>query len=92
MKVQIRHGVFETNSSSTHSLVIMTDEEYKDYMNGEFYLNRNGEKISKDNNRSSKLHLYIPACYKENGSWHTSYILSQLGIKATDEKGKIGLS
>ena len=48
MKVQVRYSCFETNSSSTHSVVIMTDEEYKDYLNHEFYLNRDGEKVSKD--------------------------------------------
>ena len=48
MKVQVRCGCFETNSSSTHSLVIMTDEEYKDYLKHEFYFNRDGEKVSKD--------------------------------------------
>ena len=33
----IRHGVFETNSSSTHSLTIMTQEEY-DKWDKEHYL------------------------------------------------------
>ena len=37
MKTQIRRGVFETNSSSTHGIsitnhvAILTDKEYKDY-------------------------------------------------------------
>ena len=30
MKRQIRRGVFETNSSSTHSLTMCSEEEYKD--------------------------------------------------------------
>lgn len=29
MKVQIRRGVFETNSSSTHSMTIISDEDYQ---------------------------------------------------------------
>ena len=32
---QIRYGVFETNSSSTHSLTICSDEEYKKFQSGE---------------------------------------------------------
>lgn len=31
---QIRYGVFETNSSSTHSLTICSDEEYKKFESG----------------------------------------------------------
>jgi hypothetical protein len=34
-KVQIRQGVFETNSSSTHSLCICTKEEFEKFKNGE---------------------------------------------------------
>lgn len=33
--LQIRRGTFETNSSSTHSIAIYTDEEYKDRMKKE---------------------------------------------------------
>ena len=35
MKRQIRRGVFETNSSSTHSIVICSEEEYKKWVKGE---------------------------------------------------------
>ena len=35
MKRQVRLGVFETNSSSTHSLTMCTEEEYKRWENGE---------------------------------------------------------
>ena len=34
---QIRQGVFETNSSSTHSLCICTKKEYEDLPNKEDY-------------------------------------------------------
>ena len=34
MQVQIRENVFETNSSSTHSLVIATKSEFSDFKNG----------------------------------------------------------
>lgn len=32
---KVRHGVFETNSSSVHTLTICTDEQYGLYMDGE---------------------------------------------------------
>ena len=35
MKKQIRRGVFETNSSSTHSLTMCREEEYKKWENKE---------------------------------------------------------
>ena len=34
---QIRSGVFETNSSSTHSICICTDEELKAWKNNEIF-------------------------------------------------------
>lgn len=40
MKKQIRMGVFETNSSMTHSLTICTDNEYRKWQNGEVYWRR----------------------------------------------------
>lgn len=41
---QIRRNVFETNSSSSHSLVITTDNEHmtKEEINNEFHLRENG--------------------------------------------------
>lgn len=37
---QIRYGTFETNSSSTHSLVICTEQDYKDWESGKILLNK----------------------------------------------------
>lgn len=37
MKRQVRLGVFETNSSMTHSLTMCTDSEYQKWVNGEVY-------------------------------------------------------
>lgn len=38
MKRQVRRGVFESNSSSTHSLQICTKEEFDKWKNGEILL------------------------------------------------------
>ena len=35
---QIRVGVFETNSSSTHSLTIVSEEDYNKWVSGELLL------------------------------------------------------
>jgi len=38
MKVQIRQGVFETNSSSTHSLAIYNKNEWEEFKNGDLLI------------------------------------------------------
>lgn len=35
MKIQIRRGVFETNSSSVHNLILCTKEQWDKFINGE---------------------------------------------------------
>ena len=35
--IQIRRNTFETNSSSTHSLVLCTKEQYKNFKNGNVF-------------------------------------------------------
>lgn len=46
---QIRKGVFETNSSSTHSLTICTEDEYEAWKKGEFLLDEWNGKLVKTN-------------------------------------------
>lgn len=54
MKTQIRRGMFETNSSSTHGIsitnhvAILTDKEYKDYQNDKLFITRYGEIMTLD--------------------------------------------
>lgn len=61
MKRQVRFNVFETNSSSTHSLVLCTDDDYVKWANGEMffddYLNVlvSIEEINKDEKLKSQL-------------------------------------
>lgn len=58
MKRRIRCGVFETNSSSTHSICICTKEDYDKWKNGEMLYDRyNEELVSLDDaakNRSTR--------------------------------------
>ena len=41
MKVQIRQGVFETNSSSTHAVSVCTKTQWEDYKSGKLWLDNN---------------------------------------------------
>lgn len=45
MKINVRKGVFETNSSSTHSLTICSKEEYEKWANGEYIFDDLKEKF-----------------------------------------------
>ncbi len=36
--IKVRYGCFETNSSSVHSLIIANEEEYKQLINGELFM------------------------------------------------------
>lgn len=42
---QIRVGVVETNSSSTHSLTIVSEEDYNKWVDGKLLFDRNDEKL-----------------------------------------------
>lgn len=47
---QIRHGVFETNSSSVHSLTMCSNDEYNTWKNGEvLYWKEQDKFITKEN-------------------------------------------
>lgn len=41
MKVQVRQGVFDTNSSSTHAVSVCTKSQWEDYKSGKVWLNNN---------------------------------------------------
>ena len=38
--ITVRYGTFETNSSSTHSMVICTEDEWNKWVNGELFASR----------------------------------------------------
>lgn len=42
--IKVRRGVFETNSSSTHSITMCNESDYEKWVNGELYLARWGYK------------------------------------------------
>ena len=42
MTISIRRGVFETNSSSTHSITMCMKVDYDEWQKGDLYLNKGG--------------------------------------------------
>ena len=48
MKKQVRAGVFETNSSSTHAVTIITDDEYQLYKEGKLHISRYAKIATED--------------------------------------------
>lgn len=50
--IQVRQGVFETNSSSTHSITMCMKSDYDAWVNGEVYLNEGWcRSINPNNNK-----------------------------------------
>ena len=41
--LKIRQGIFETNSSSVHSMIMVNDDEYGQLECGEYYINQYGD-------------------------------------------------
>lgn len=51
---QIRRGVFETNSSSTHSITLCAKDDYYKWKSGEVYLNQGSGWCSNSINKDKK--------------------------------------
>ena len=65
MKRQIRRGVYETNSSSTHSLTMCSDEEFEQWKNGELLFDEWGsESFVKANSLSDDDKKYAAQDYE----------------------------
>lgn len=45
MKRQVRRGVFETNSSSTHSLTMCSESEFNEFEKGNMYIEKWGSEL-----------------------------------------------
>ena len=58
MKEQIRRGVFETNSSSTHSLTMCLKSDYDKWVNGEVMLYTGWGYEYPEDNRPKQNHFY----------------------------------
>lgn len=74
MKEVIRRGMFETNSSSVHSITMCSDDEYSKWKNGEAYFDRyahkfvdKSEEIEKEREEEGTYTQYLT--YDEFDDW-----------------------
>jgi len=71
--IQIRSGVFETNSSSTHSMTVCMKSDFERFKNGEmlfqYYKDKfvETESIPQDDIDSDRYLTYDQWCSKESG-------------------------
>lgn len=85
MKKQIRRGVFETNSSSTHSLTMCSEEEFEQWEKGEVLFDAWGsEKFVKPSNLSDDDKKYAAQDY-ENQKNEFSKDWSELSESAKEK-------
>lgn len=83
---QIRYNTFETNSSSTHSLVISTDSEFKLLKTNELYIYEDDELVDLKQAREKITKWYsnhldeFDRCVKENDIDALSEVLNDCEI------------
>lgn len=83
---QIRKNVFETNSSSTHTLAICTEDEYKDWQNGKLLFNKwhetfvkNSIKITKQDREEAE------RCYTQYNCFFNPVYNTEYTVTISDE-------
>lgn len=64
MKEQIRRGTFETNSSSTHSISICTEDKFTKWKNGELLYDEDTEEFVPTYSLSDEDKLYAKENYE----------------------------
>lgn len=74
--LQIRQGVFETNSSSTHSICICTEEDYQKFRSGEKLFDTYGDclvdKEQAEKDTESWGHRYVNSIYDISQDWYNT--------------------
>ena len=86
MNRKIRRGVFETNSSSVHSLTMCSAEEYKKWENGEVLYWRERDKFATKEEIIAELKT---ESWYSNAKWddedYVNDIFSDEGVKTCEE-------
>lgn len=81
-KVQIRQGVFETNSSSTHSITIVTEKEWDRFVNGELVLDyRELVEVTDENKNDEDFETYEDFSNNEYLEHYITYFTTPSGDK-----------
>lgn len=71
--ISIRKNVFETNSSSTHSLCICTENEYDKFKNGDMMYDGYNEELQFVSDKELKEDKYRYKSYENMGKWLEFY-------------------
>lgn len=71
--ISVRRNVFETNSSSTHSLCICTEEEYEKFKNGSMMYNDYSEELQFVSDKELEEDKYRYKSYEDMGEWLEFY-------------------
>lgn len=82
---QVRKGVFETNSSSTHSLTICTEEEFNRWTSGELMFDTYNDKLVEVNTKISEEEKECAKNYYEKNKsafWKSWEQLSEEEVEA----------
>lgn len=82
---QIRIGTFETNSSSTHSLVVCTEEEYNKWLEGEILVTDYGDIVTKEQYEKEQSGEYFDIAYDYESWWE---YLEKAEYRYTTTKGE----
>lgn len=82
MKKQIRRGVFETNSSSVHSITMCSQDEYSKWESGELLFNRDSECFVKReeaiDNVKTLTHWNTGKLLYEDFDWNDTYEVNRI--------------
>ena len=76
MKRQIRRGVFETNSSSVHSLTMCMESDYNRWSRENLYLYTGSGYGYPDDNKPEKNHFYTrdeAIAFEKTSRWTNKY-------------------
>lgn len=93
----IRNGVFETNSSSTHSLTMCTENEYKSWLDGKLCFHMDGDRfvsLERAAEIDKELYIHQKAEYKDGALYYkgVAYTYQKVGDDGSheylDENGK----
>ena len=70
MKTKIRKNVFETNSSSTHSLQIYDHDKYILFKQGEYLFDAGNRKLVKNDEESIEAYIdFVISLHKNGHGW-----------------------
>lgn len=89
MKISIRKSVFETNSSSTHSLTFASDDEYEGWKNGTYILDVNCDKLIPRNSISDEDIEEDEWRYKTYDDYFDDYDLESYDMSYKTKSGEI---